>query len=104
MPGFISFSRQFANSQVFELHRRALRLETKIAESRLAAAPAGYLLAVYPQPYLAVDRAHIVMVPLTGALAQALAGKAAHPVRRRERFHLGSLRRENVAMGRKPVR
>ena len=67
-------SRQLADPQLAELDRRALGLEAEVPGARLAAAAAGDLLAVDPEPDLAVDAADVIVVPLADALAQLLPG------------------------------
>src|SRR5205823_4899433 len=57
-------SRQLANADVAEVDRRALRLQAQVARPRLDAVAPRHLLAVDPQPDLAVDRPHVVVVPL----------------------------------------
>ena len=69
-------SGQLADSQVLELDGRALGLEAEKAAGRLAVIAAGDFFTVDPEPDLAVDAAHVVMVPLANAFGEMLAGKA----------------------------
>src|SRR4051812_27336673 len=95
-------SRQLAQADVAEVDRRAFRLQAKEAGPRLDLVAARHLLAVDPQPHLAVDRADVVVVPLVDALAQVLAREAAAAAGRLrlERPHLRLPGREHVAVRR----
>src|SRR5262249_43066945 len=77
--------RQLADPQMAELDRCALGFQTEVAGAGLAAAAAGDLLAVDPQPDLAIDAPHVIMVPVAKAQAQILQGEAAAAVGRRGR-------------------
>jgi hypothetical protein len=73
-------SRKLADAEVAELDRGALGLQAEVALGRLALGAAGDLLAVDPQPDLAVDAADVVVVPLVHPLRQVLRREAARAV------------------------
>src|SRR5262245_20652688 len=51
--------RQHPNPQIFELDRRAFGFQAQVTAGRLRVLAARNLLAVDPQPHLAVDPAHV---------------------------------------------
>src|SRR5690606_25623328 len=65
------------NPQLPELHWRPLRFQAQVPLPRPRVAAAGHLPPIHPEPHLAIDRAHAVVVPLGRAAAQLLARKAA---------------------------
>ena len=77
----IRFSGQFAQLQVAELHRRAFRLQTEVAALGIAVGPARDLFSIHPQTDLAIDGAHIVVVPFAHSLATLLGWEAARAIR-----------------------
>src|SRR5947209_4929275 len=98
MPRLLSFaansfsphSGQFAEGDVLEVDRRAFGLQADEAGLRVDAVAAGDFFTVDPQADLAVDRPHVIVVPLAESLGEVLAREASATVgrSRREWLHL----------------
>src|SRR5690606_35395531 len=97
--------RQLAHADVAELDGRSFGLEAQESHPRVGVAATRHFPAVHPQANLAVDAAHVVVVPLARAPAALGTRKAARAIgrKRRERLELRVADGEDVAVGREPA-
>src|SRR5204862_3669393 len=90
--------RQFLDSYVAELDRRAFGFQREIALAIIAVFAARNFLAIHAQTEDAVGANDAVMVPFGRALAAIFRGEAAVPVMPTEGFHRRAMNRKHIAV------
>ena len=97
--------RQSANPQVLKLDWGTFRLQCNEPLGRLALTASRDFFTVYPESDFAIDRPHIVVVPLVDSPGEPFRRKTAFAIscRRREWLHVGITHRKHVPMTGEPV-
>jgi hypothetical protein len=72
---------QFSDAKFAELNRRTFALQAQEPFGRITACPTRYFFSIDPQPDLAVDRAYVVMIPVSVTVCQMTPGIAATAIR-----------------------